>query len=120
MIDVACKKVNDIANDTSYYARSWQVLSSMTLNGDVQKAGELLRGDIGNSPTLTPTTFPTNVPTKLQTNSPTKAPACKSWCKDNTLPWSTKCTWAKCSLCEPCGTQSPTSLPTSGPTYSPT
>lgn len=124
MIDVACKKVNDIASDTSYYARSWQVLTSMTLNGNVQKAGELVRGYVGNSPTftptlnptLTPTSLPSNLPTKSKTIVPTVSPACKSWCQGNSSPWSDKCMWVKCSLCEPCGTSSPTTVPTTAPT----
>merc|ERR1712071_74933 len=100
------------------------VLTSMTLNGGVQKAGEILRDYVGGNsptttPTLTPTISPSSVPTRSNTIAPTKAPACKSWCKDNTLSWSQKCTWAKCSLCEPCGTSSPTASPTKNPTSLP-
>merc|ERR1712071_309691 len=100
------------------------VLTSMTLNGGVQKAGEILRDYVGGNsptttPTLTPTISPSSVPTRSNTWAPTKAPACKSWCKDNTLSWSQKCTWAKCSLCEPCGTSSPTASPTKNPTSLP-
>ena len=44
MLDEACLKVGSFDQE-SYYSRSWKVLSFMTLNGSVAKAGELVRGD---------------------------------------------------------------------------
>ena len=64
MIDEACRKVGDI-NGESYYARSWMVLSTMTLNGAVVKAGESVRGD-GKS-----TTSSTSSPDTSSTSSTT-------------------------------------------------
>ena len=116
MIDVACEKVNTISSGTSYYPRSWQVLSTMTLNGDVAKAGKIMK-DNDDGPA------PTTAPTPSTTNPPTTAPVCKSWCKDNTKPWEKKCTWIKCAGCDPCrpsDTSSPTTAPTPSPTTSPT
>ena len=79
------------------------------------------------SPTKAPTPGPTLRPTpgddSSPTSSPTKSHECKSWCKDSPSPWTDKCEWFKCKLCEPCAslTDSPTTSPvTSSPTASPT
>ena len=64
MIDEACRKVGYI-NGESYYARSWMVLSTMTLNGAVVKAGQIVRGD-GTS-----TTSSTSSPDTSSTSSTT-------------------------------------------------
>uniref|UniRef100_A0A7S2RU72 Uncharacterized protein n=1 Tax=Eucampia antarctica TaxID=49252 RepID=A0A7S2RU72_9STRA len=91
MIDVACNKVNVIDSETTYFARSWQVLSIMTLNGDIARAGELVR-DVGSSLTSTPN----------PTTSQKDAPACEGWCLHNKKDWEKKCNWIQCSLCVPC------------------
>ena len=78
-------------------------------------------GEIGSTvPGVGPiTSAPTSPPFNSPTSSPTKAPDCKSWCATAPQPWDTKCTWAKCSLCDACDdivTPAPTPSPTSAPT----
>lgn len=41
MVDTACNITSNVAG--TYYSRSWNVLSTMTLNGDVARVGQLLR-----------------------------------------------------------------------------
>uniref|UniRef100_A0A7S2WCY5 Uncharacterized protein n=1 Tax=Eucampia antarctica TaxID=49252 RepID=A0A7S2WCY5_9STRA len=101
MIDVACNKVNVIDSETTYFARSWQVLSIMTLNGDIARAGELVR-DVGSSLTSSQITSSTKTSSATNTNAPTDAPACEGWCLHNKKDWEKKCNWIQCSLCVPC------------------
>ena len=56
MIDAACAKVGSIPSGESYYSRSWLVISSMTLNGAVAKAGSLFNGGDSPTPTASPVT----------------------------------------------------------------
>jgi len=74
LVNSACSIVRNIPG--SYYARSWQVISMMTLNGDVQAAGALLRGEAGTpSPTLSPTTVtPSATPAPTIVTPTTPAP----------------------------------------------
>merc|ERR1712161_162499 len=58
LVNVACQRVGNIGNSATYYAKSWQVISMMTLNGDASKIGALLRG---NEPTPPPS--PISIPT---------------------------------------------------------
>ena len=44
---------------------------------------------------------------------------CESWCPHNARPWSKKCTWRKCSNCDPCDA-SPPSPPVAPPVAPPT
>merc|ERR1712232_321961 len=77
MIDAACKKVSTIQSGTTYYSRSWQVLSTMTLNGDIAKAARIIRNDDDSStpaPTTPTTSPPTPAPTTPMTSPPTPAP----------------------------------------------
>jgi len=84
MIDAACDLVKTTA-DLSYYPLSWQVIAIMTLNGELAKIGNLVRGNGPSSspmksstPTQTPLGDPTDIPTKSSpigsTASPTKNP----------------------------------------------
>jgi len=118
MIDVACNKVNVIDSETTYFARSWQVLSMMTLNGDIARAGELVR-DAAPSSTPNSTTSPTKTPSTTNTKAPTDATACEGWCLNNMNDWEKKCNWIQCSLCVPCNPLD-TPIPTPVPTISPT
>lgn len=59
MIDEACLKVGDISQE-SYYSRSWKVLSAMTLNGAVAKAGKLFQGGDGVTSTSSTTSSETS------------------------------------------------------------
>jgi len=56
LVNAACQRVGNIPNSAAYYAKSWQVISMMTLNGDASKVGALLRGDTfqTNNPTVSP------------------------------------------------------------------
>ena len=75
MIDGACAEVGAIGDGESYYSRSWLVISTMTLNGAVAKAGDLFHGGSPNtgapSPPVT-TPGPTNPP--VATPGPTDPP----------------------------------------------
>ena len=62
MIDAACDRVSDTANQ-SYYPLSWQVIAQMTLNGEVAKAGALFQSTPTQSPQVSPTKVPTYAPT---------------------------------------------------------
>merc|ERR1712190_252824 len=57
LVNAACGLVGNIPNSASYYSKSWQVISMMTLNGDAAKVGALLRGETqSNNPTpISPT-----------------------------------------------------------------
>jgi len=96
LVNAACLRVGDIPNSASYFAKSWQVISMMTLNGDTSKVGALLRGDAfqTNNPAVSPSPVspPTNPApfTKAPTPSPspsTKVNYCCSFdyknCSDN-------------------------------------
>ena len=76
MIDAACEKVSSIAASTTYYSRSWQVLSTMTLNGDIAKAARIIRNDDSttDAPTPAPTTVAPPTPSPTTVAPPTPAP----------------------------------------------
>ena len=69
MVDVACNKVSNIEQGTTYYSRSWQIISSMTLNGDVANLAGMFDDVVASpspatpSPTLRVTPAPTRNPT---------------------------------------------------------
>lgn len=52
----------------------------------------------------------------LTTQKPSPGP-CKGWCERDTEDWSEKCTWVRCSGCDPCTNKLPAPSPTpaSGP-----
>merc|ERR1711935_1263453 len=60
MIDAACDLVKTTAN-LSYYPLSWQVIAIMTLNGELAKIGNLVRG---NGPSSSP----------MKSSTPTQTP----------------------------------------------
>ena len=68
MIDISCDIVSEIPESVSYFARSWQVISTMTLNGDIGRIGKLFRGLATSAPTTS------LQPSKSQTSSPTYSP----------------------------------------------
>jgi len=82
MVDVTCDIASDIAPSESYYARSWQVISTMTLNGGLDKIRELFKGQTTKMPTVSPkpTSDPTLQPTfgatvsKQPTDPPVASP----------------------------------------------
>merc|ERR1711971_241492 len=75
MVDAACGRLQDTANQ-SYYALSWAVLGTMTLNGDLAQLGDLLgtRAPTTQAPAGTPTANPIKVPTDAPASSPVKTP----------------------------------------------
>jgi len=83
-LNAACLRVANIPNSASYYAKSWQVISIMTLNGDTSKVGALLRGDTFQTnyptPIFPPTPAPfTNAPPTPSPTPPTNANYCCSF-----------------------------------------
>ena len=62
MVDAACDKVSNTAN-LEYYPLSWQVLSQMTLNGEVAKAGGAFHTQAPQANPTTMTQEPTQAPT---------------------------------------------------------
>jgi len=72
LVNAACDRVGNIPNSASYYAKSWQVISMMTLNGDAAKIGDLLRGEAFQTNNPTPNSPPTTTaPFMNPTPSPT-------------------------------------------------
>lgn len=67
MIDAACSKVATDIGTQSYYSRSWMVISTMTLNGAVAKAGELFRTDAPPGTTSATTVGTTSATTQVGT-----------------------------------------------------
>ena len=75
MIDGACAEVGAIGDGESYYSRSWLVISTMTLNGAVAKAGDLFHVSPNTgapSPSVVATPGPTLPP--VATLGPTDPP----------------------------------------------
>ena len=75
MIDGACAEVGAIGDGESYYSRSWLVISTMTLNGAVAKAGDLFHVSPNTgapSPSVVTTPGPTLPP--VATPGPTDPP----------------------------------------------
>jgi len=105
LVNAACGLIENMP--TSYYARSWQVIGMMTLNGDMEKVGNLLR-DTGTS----------QIPTRTPSKTPTSNGKCKKTCATSSKPWKKLCKSLKCSACPECtiGNQ-PTRSPT--PTKTP-
>merc|ERR1712232_94323 len=87
LVNVACQRVGNIPNSGTYYAKSWQVISMMTLNGDASKIGALLRGSELTSPpspissptTQGPTLSPTLGAPTLSPTPPTATDYCCSF-----------------------------------------
>lgn len=84
LVNAACNLVKNIPDSTTYYARSWQVLSMMLLNGDAAKVGYLLRGENVDKPSLSasPTSLVTSdrPPTRPPTKNPTASPLSGNYC----------------------------------------
>lgn len=82
MLNSACD-VLDSTEPQSYYPLSWKVISKMTLNGEVAKAGQLFNGP--PEPTISPHPTPVPQPTiapvtaaPVTTNPPVAGPTCCS------------------------------------------
>jgi len=71
LVNAACLRVGVIPNSATYYSKSWQVISMMTLNGDASKVGALLRGEAFQTNNPTPITPTTSAPSTNPTPSPT-------------------------------------------------
>ena len=71
LVNAACQRVGNIGNSATYYAKSWQVISMMTLNGDASKIGALLRG---NEPTPPPSPISSPTTQAPYTKAPTPSP----------------------------------------------
>merc|ERR1712232_161024 len=71
LVNAACQRVGNIGNSATYYAKSWQVISMMTLNGDASKIGALLRG---NEPTQPPSPISSPTTQAPYTKAPTPSP----------------------------------------------
>jgi len=66
-------------NALSYYHKSWSVIGILTLNGDVEKASQVLDRASCDSSTPSPTRAPTSAPdTPSPTKTPTSAPTTPS------------------------------------------
>merc|ERR1711935_109855 len=78
MIDAACSRVSDTVNQ-DYYALSWQVISQMTLNGEVAKAGTTHQAP-QSTPTQSPTVPHPNPTSQAPQPIPTAAPQAPTTC----------------------------------------
>eukprot|EP00566_Odontella_aurita_P036575 CAMPEP_0113569684 /NCGR_PEP_ID=MMETSP0015_2-20120614/24549_1 /TAXON_ID=2838 /ORGANISM="Odontella" /LENGTH=821 /DNA_ID=CAMNT_0000472379 /DNA_START=510 /DNA_END=2972 /DNA_ORIENTATION=- /assembly_acc=CAM_ASM_000160 len=83
MVDSACEATSNIGVEVYYYPRSWMVLATMTLNGGLNRVGEILRGTSASpgptpqpAPTFQPqpTPAPVPAPTDQPVIAPTKQP----------------------------------------------
>jgi len=85
LVNAACQYVGNIASSGTYYSKSWQVISMMTLNGDMAKVGVLLGSTQPTAPPVpTPTYNPTlRGPTSSPTIRPTMSPTVSSCCSFN-------------------------------------
>merc|ERR1712157_109113 len=85
LVNAACQYVGNIASSGTNYSKSWQVISMMTLNGDMAKVGVLLGSTQPTAPPVpTPTYNPTlRGPTSSPTIKPTMSPTVSSCCSFN-------------------------------------
>jgi len=93
LVNKACYVVDYNVASSSYYPRSWLVLSMMVLNGDAAKVGKIIRGETVDSP-------PAPTP-NLVTPSPTSVSYCCSF-DYKTCSTSAYCNGGQTN-CEACG-----------------
>jgi len=110
MVDAAGAIVDVIPTGTSYYSQCWSIISILTLNVDVVKAGaNVFVGGSATSMPISPlTSAPTSSPSKGPTMSPTGAPV--TFSPVTSSPVTTSSSTVSSS------TNSPTTSPTPSPT----